>query len=117
VALLGLEAIDRQDQRIDRAVRLPEPIGILLSSGQHRLVAADVLLDGVVGQRDLVSVEQLAPDLGDRPMAREAALADPAEDVPAEDPVGQGDGGLNLGALGPEMTRASGIGAVVELAD
>src|SRR5438067_1905827 len=44
-------------------------------------------------------------------------MADPAEDVPSEDPVGHGDGGLGLGADGPMMPRAAGIGTTVELAD
>jgi hypothetical protein len=44
-------------------------------------------------------------------------MADPAEDVPSEDPVGHGDGGFGLGADGLVMPRAAGIGTMVELAD
>src|SRR5271168_3186386 len=44
-------------------------------------------------------------------------MSDPAEDVPGDAPAGQGDGRLNLGALGPGMPRAAWVGAVVELAD
>src|SRR5438046_158434 len=44
-------------------------------------------------------------------------MADPAEDVPADAPAGQGDGRLDLGALGPGVPRAARVGAVVELAN
>jgi hypothetical protein len=116
-ALLGLEAIDGEDQGLDRVVLLAQPLGVLLSGSEHRLVAPEVLLDGVAGERDLVSVEEFPTDLGDRPVASEATVADPAEDVPAEDPVGHGDGGLDLGTDGAMMPRAAGIGTMVELAD
>ena len=117
VALLGLEAIDREDQVIDRVVLLAEPLGVLLAGGEHRLVTTKVRLDGVAGEGDLVGVEELPTDLGDRPVSSEAAMADPAEDVPSQDPVGHGDGGLGLGADGPMMPRAARVGAMVELAD
>ena len=44
-------------------------------------------------------------------------MADPAEDVPSEDPIGHGDSGFDLGADGSMMPRAAGIGTMVELAD
>jgi hypothetical protein len=44
-------------------------------------------------------------------------MADPAEDVPSEDPIGPGDSGLGLGADGPVMAGAARVGAMVELAD
>src|SRR3954453_22987423 len=44
-------------------------------------------------------------------------MPDPAEDVPADRHLRQGDGELELGALGLGMPRAGPIGAVVELAD
>ena len=115
--LLGLEAVDREDDLIGPLIMLAEPLGVLLACGEHGLVAADVLLDGVAGEGDHVGVEELAADLGDRPMSGEAAMADPAEDVPSEDPVGHGDRGLGLGADGLAMPRAAGVRAVVELAD
>ena len=50
-------------------------------------------------------------------MAREAAMPDPAEDVPAEDPMRQGDGGLEFGSDHLVMSRAGRVGAMIELAD
>ena len=44
-------------------------------------------------------------------------MPDPAEDVPADRHLRQGDGDLEFGALGPGVSRAGPIGAVVELAD
>src|SRR3954470_8090076 len=44
-------------------------------------------------------------------------MADPAEDVPAEDPMRQGDGGLDLGADRLVMSGAGRVGAMIELAD
>src|SRR3954453_21444509 len=44
-------------------------------------------------------------------------MADPAEDVPADRHLGQGEGDLELGALGLGVSRAGRIGTVVELAD
>src|SRR3954466_5526776 len=50
-------------------------------------------------------------------MAREPAMADPAKDVPADRPLGWGDGGFDLGALRLGVSGTVGVGAVVELAD
>src|SRR4051795_8360851 len=44
-------------------------------------------------------------------------MADPAKDVPADRPLGWGDGGFGLGALGLGVSGTVGVGAVVELAD
>jgi hypothetical protein len=44
-------------------------------------------------------------------------MADPTEDIPADRPLGQGDGDFEFRALGPGVTGAAGVGAVVELAD
>src|SRR3954449_3723521 len=44
-------------------------------------------------------------------------MSDPAEDVPADRHLGQGDGDLELGTLGPGVSRTGRIGAAVELAD
>ena len=44
-------------------------------------------------------------------------MADPAEDIPADGPVRQGDGGFEFRALGPGVPGAARIGAMVELAD
>ena len=50
-------------------------------------------------------------------MARTAAMSDPAEDVPADRPLGQSDGDFEFGALGLGVAGTGGIGTVVELAD
>src|SRR6478672_3643748 len=44
-------------------------------------------------------------------------MADPAKDVPADRPLGWGDGGFDLGALRLGVSGTVGVGAVVELAD
>src|SRR5260370_28546741 len=44
-------------------------------------------------------------------------MADPAEDVPADRSLGQGDGDLEFGSLGLGVSRTGRIGTVVELAD
>src|SRR6266436_6224154 len=44
-------------------------------------------------------------------------MSDPAEDVPSDRHLGQRQGDFEYGALGPGVTRAGGIGTVVELAD
>ena len=44
-------------------------------------------------------------------------MADPAEDVPADRPMGQGDRDFEFGALGLGVPGAARVGAVVELAD
>src|ERR671916_748785 len=46
-----------------------------------------------------------------------SAMADPAQDVPTDGPLGQGDGSFRFRALGPGVPGAAGVGAVVELAD
>ena len=44
-------------------------------------------------------------------------MTDPAEDIPADGPLGQGEGHFGLGALGLGVSRAVGIGAAVEPAE
>src|SRR6476659_5832617 len=50
-------------------------------------------------------------------MAGTAAMPDPAEDIPAYGPLGQGEGDFGLGALGLGVAGAVGIGAAVEPAE
>ena len=50
-------------------------------------------------------------------MPRAAPMADPAEDVPADGPIGRCDGRFDLGALGPGMSGTLGIRTMIELAD
>jgi hypothetical protein len=117
VPLLGLQAVDRQDDLLDRFVVLSQGLGVLLPGGEHRLVTLDVLGDGIVGERDRVGVPELGSDQGDREVAGTPAMPDPAEDVPADSPVWRGDRGFEFGALGLGVSRAVRIGAMVELAD
>src|SRR6266446_1483348 len=70
-----LQPVDRQYQRLDIPVSLGQPIWGLLTGGQHRLVQAHRVFDGIVGQPDLVRVLSCGTKLGDRPMAGKAALA------------------------------------------
>ncbi len=44
-------------------------------------------------------------------------MSDPTKDVPSDSPLGQSDGDFKFRALRLGVTGASGIGAVVELAD
>jgi len=44
-------------------------------------------------------------------------VADPTEDVPTNDPPGQGDSGLGLGVLGPTVPGTAWVGAAVEFAN
>src|SRR4051794_17331319 len=59
-------------------------------------------LQGTVsfGSLPRVVVEEFGSDRGDGHVARAAAMTDPAEDIPGDGPLGQGEGDLGLGALG-----------------
>src|SRR5215212_12039416 len=81
------------------------------------LIPADVLVDGVFGELDPVVVQEFGSDQGDRHVAGTAAMPDPAEDIPADGPLGQGDGDFGLGALGLGVSGAVGVRAVVEPAE
>ncbi len=50
-------------------------------------------------------------------MTGESPMPDPAEDVPADAPTGQGDRRFDHGTLGLGMPGTAWIGAMVELAD
>ena len=117
MSLLGLQAVDREDDLIDRFVLAAQGFGVLLTCGEHDLVTLNVLGDGIVRELDRVVVQELGLDLGDRHVARTASMSDPAEDVPADRPAGRGDGGFEFGTLGLGVAGAVAIGAVVELAD
>ncbi len=88
-----------------------------MAGGDHVAVALQVAADGVVGEADFVAVAQFGLELGDGPVAAEAAEAEPAEDVPADEPVGQGELGLSQGAEGVAVSRAVRVRAVGQLAD
>ena len=115
--LLGLEAVDAEDDLRPRFVLAAERLGVLLPRREHDLVPSEVLLDRIVGELDLVVVQEFGSDQGDRHVAREASMPDPAEDVPTARHLGQGECDLEFRALGPGMPRTGRIRAVVELAD
>ena len=117
VSLLGLEAVDAEDDLRPGFVSSAERLGVLLPRREHGLVPSDVRVDGVVGELDRVVVQEFGSDQGDGHVARTASMPDPAEDVPADRHLRLGDGDLELGALGLGVPRAGRIGAVVELAD
>src|SRR3954451_4630945 len=75
------------------------------------------VFESIVGERDRVVVQEFGSDRGDRHVAGTASMPDPAEDVPADGHLGQGDGDLEFGTLGLGVPGTGGIGAVVELAD
>ena len=56
VSLLGLQAVDRKDDLIDRFVLPAQGFGVLLTCGQHHLVTLNVLGDGIVRKLDPVVV-------------------------------------------------------------
>jgi hypothetical protein len=114
VALLRLQAVDAQPQVSDVPVGPAQQVGILLAGGDHGPVAAEVDGDGVLGKADPVTIDQFVPDLGDGPVPGEAAVADETEDVPADQPTGQGEGKFGGRAEGGRARRAGGIGAMSE---
>src|SRR5262249_33912652 len=117
VSLLGLEAIDAEDDLSPGGVLPAEEFGVLLPRREHDLGPAGVLLDRMLGGLARVVVPELGLDQGDCHVSGTASMADPAEDVPADRPVRWGDGDLQLGTAGLGVSGAAGIGAVVELAD
>jgi len=56
MAFFRLETVDRQHQGADIPVGLSELFRGLLPGGQHRLIAAYIRLDRIVGQPDPVRV-------------------------------------------------------------
>jgi site-specific DNA recombinase len=117
VALLGLEAVDREDDLGGRGVFPPQDVGVLLTRRDDDLIEPNGSGDRVLRDLDRIRVGELGPDLRDRPVPREPPLTDPAEDVPADGPMRQGDHALLFGALGLGMSGTVAVGAVVELAD
>ena len=55
MSLLRLEAVDREDDLIDRFVLSAEDFGVLLTCGEHHLITLNVLGDGIVRELDLHS--------------------------------------------------------------
>jgi hypothetical protein len=69
VPLLGLEAVDREDDLPGRLVLPPEGLGVLLPCGEHHLIMVDVPSDRVLRETDAIVVPEFASDLGDGPVA------------------------------------------------
>jgi hypothetical protein len=69
VPLLGLEAVDREDDLADRVVLPPQGLGVLLPCGEHHLIMMDVSGNRVHREADAIVVSEFALDLGNRPMA------------------------------------------------
>jgi hypothetical protein len=87
-------------------------VRILLPCGEHGLAAAEVERDGILGQTDAVRVGKFVFDLWYGPVSGEAAVPDKAEDIPADEPTGQGEGEFVRRADGAGAAGAAGVGAV-----
>src|SRR5512135_1825741 len=68
MSLLGLQAVDREDDRIGPLIVPTQGFGVLLTRREHRLIALNVLGDAWLGQVNGEGVMQFGPDLGDRPV-------------------------------------------------
>ena len=91
--------------------------GSCCRAAEHLLITPNVPLHGIAGQRDLIAVCQLRPNLGHRPVAGETALTDPAEHVPTNHPPRQADRRLRFWTEGLRVTRTRRVGAVHQLTD
>jgi hypothetical protein len=60
VSLLGLEAINREDDLLDRIVLPPQPLGVLLPRGEHHLVMPDVPPNRIRRQLDVILIQKFA---------------------------------------------------------
>ena len=116
VSLLRLQPVNRQHQPFGPPVCRSHFVGILLPGGEHPLVAADVSLDGVHGQGDRKAVGQFVADLGHRPVACETPVTQPAEYIPAQDPIGHDQRRLGFRADGGQTPGAGSVGAMAEFA-
>jgi hypothetical protein len=92
-------------------------LGVLLAGGHQVLVAVQVVDQRVATQVDGVGFQELGLDLRDGPVPREAALPQPAEDVPTDQPPGQGERQLGGRAEGFAACRTSAVGAVRQATD
>jgi hypothetical protein len=70
-----------------------------------------------VGAPNAMFVPKFALNLRDRPMTRAPSMADPTQDIPTDYHLGGCDRDFEFGAFCLGVTRAGGIGAVVQLAD
>jgi hypothetical protein len=112
-----LQAVDREDDLWDRSVLSPQGLEVLLSRGKHDLIPLDVPGDGVFRELDVVFVLELGSNLRDRPVTCAPSMSDPAENIPPDCHLGQGDGDLKLRALGLQAAWTGGVRAVIEPAE
>ncbi|HSX77904.1 MAG TPA: hypothetical protein VLQ80_04935 [Candidatus Saccharimonadia bacterium] len=117
MALVWLPSIARQHQRCDSPGGLSEPCRVVLPGRQHGLVPATIVRDGSIGPLDLVRVLSVCTQLGSRPVAGKAALAEPAHHLPPQTPAWHADGPGGCGAAGPPPTRARGLRTAHEAVD
>src|SRR5258708_16839843 len=73
MALLRLQAVDRQDQRRGPLVVPAQGFGVLLAGREHRLVAADVICDAPFGDGDGEALRHVSPGPRGLPRVRESA--------------------------------------------
>jgi hypothetical protein len=104
-----LQPVDRQHQPRDIPVVVRQPFRVLLPCRQHRLVQAHIVRNGIVGPCDLVAILSLCSKLRHRPMTGKAALAKPAQHLPAHTPAGHAERQCGCGAEGASPTLARGI--------
>ena len=69
MSLLGLEAVDAEDDLGRGLVLLAKQLGVLLACREHDLVTPDVLVDRVFGELNVVVVQEFGSDQGDRHVA------------------------------------------------
>ena len=86
VALLRRQTVARQEQILPASIRVGPRRRILRPGRDPRLIPSDIPLNRIVRDHHLVTVPQLGPNLGHRPMAGQAPMADPGEHVPADRP-------------------------------
>jgi hypothetical protein len=109
MAFFRVQPVDRQPQPCDSPLVVRQPFRGLLPCRQHRLGQAHIGRDGLVGQWDLVALLSLCSQLRPRPMTGKAALAKPAQHIPAHTPAGHADRQCGCGAEGASPALARGI--------
>ena len=117
MALLGLQAVDAEDDPRRAAVGQSEIVRILLSGGEDRLVAGYVAFYGVLRAVDLIGVLELLADLRYAPVPCDAALTNPGEHVPADAQARGRHDELGARADGVSACRTLGVHAVGEFGD
>jgi hypothetical protein len=117
VAFLRLQAIDGENEVFDITVIVQESLAVLVSSGEHGLVAIDVDRDSIVGESNLVGVEEFISDVGNGPMAGTTTVPDKGEDIPSNEPTRGSNGQFFERACSARVSRTRAVRAMDELAD